>query len=159
MRVASEPVGEVDSEPLAAEAAIGQRGSASIRIRAQDRSAGCGKRRHRRTGADREKGAAPLLRIGFQETDHEHVERPEANTEPVQLLPIRLLERADGAHQRAAGKDSAGIGQHCRQRPDSGRRRAVGRSRGELLERSEMTVDLRVEPGFEAGPQFGPAMR
>ena len=155
--MAGEPVGEVDSEPLTSEPAIGQRCASSVRIRAQEGRAGRRERGHPRICPGRKQGAAPLLGAGLEQSDDEHVEWPEANAKPVELLAIGLLERADGAHQSAARQDPAGVGAQCRQRPDSGRGRAVGRSRSELLERLQVTVDNGIASvaGVERAHELG----
>ena len=132
--MAGEPVGEVDADPVAAEAAVGERRAARV---------GFGRRASRRPALGSagigwpvrtaSKRRAPMLRGGLEQRRQEDVERAEADAQPVQRLAVGLLEMRDGAEHRLARKHAAGVGEHCRERAHAGRARRIGRRRGEHL--------------------------
>jgi hypothetical protein len=94
-----------------------------------------------------------MLRGGFQEQWQEYIERAETHSQLVQRLAIRLFEMSDRAKRHFARKKSSGICEHCRERADSSRTRRVARSRGELLERAQVSIDLGVDPALEPFPE------
>jgi len=76
--VACEAVGEVDANPFAADAAVGERGAASVGFGAERCRAGGGKTWHGLAGADGEQRGAPQLGDWLQQRIDEYVERAEA---------------------------------------------------------------------------------
>ena len=94
--MAGEPVGKVDAQPFAAEPAVGERGAARIgvarRASPRRRRAARGIGWPVRTASKRR---APVLRGGLEQRRHEHVERPEADPQPVQRVAVGLLEMRD----------------------------------------------------------------
>ena len=74
-----------------------------------------------------------MLRRGLQQRRHEHVERAEADAQPMQRLAVGLLEMGDRAEHRLARNHPAGIGQHRRERAHARATRGVGGGRRRAL--------------------------
>ena len=74
--------------------------------------------------------------------------RTEPDVKLVQRLAVRLLEVGDRTERRLARKQAAGVGQHCRDRAHTRRAGGVRCRGGELLERTQVAIDLRVDPAL-----------
>ena len=96
-RMACEAVGEVDPEPAACQAAIGERRPARVGFGAEGCGTGRGQRRHGQALLHGEQGGTPTLSGRLQQGAHEDVEGAQADAQPVKRLPVGLLEVSDGA--------------------------------------------------------------